>query len=133
MVNQVNRLQYHQFWLFVGWSLVVMVIYFSLNVGGLPGLNSFLHDKLSHLLGYSGLMLWFSQLYKTTKIRSLLAVLLACLGITLEYLQGIGGIRMFEVADMLANATGVALGWILAVAGMDRILGWFESRYLVRC
>jgi len=110
-----------------------MVIYFSLNVGGLPGLNSFLHDKLSHLLGYSGLMLWFSQLYKTTKIRSLLAVLLACLGITLEYLQGIGGIRMFEVADMLANATGVALGWILAVAGMDRILGWFESRYLVRC
>ena len=110
-----------------------MVIYFSLNNTGMPVVSSFLHDKLSHILGYAGLMLWFVQLYKGRGMRSLIAVLLICLGMVLEYLQGIGGVRMFEVGDMLANASGVVVGWLVAVAGMDRVLAWFEGRFLVRC
>jgi len=32
----------------------------------------------------------------------------------LEFAQGLTDYRVFEVADMVANATGVLLGWIIA-------------------
>jgi glycopeptide antibiotics resistance protein len=34
------------------------------------------------------------------------------MGIALEFLQGMTDTRSFEVLDMVANAVGVALGWI---------------------
>ena len=133
MAEQLKKLHFHQVWLFIGWSLIGSVIYFSLNSGGMPGISSFLNDKLSHMFGYAGLMLWFLQLYKSLKTRWLIAVLLVCLGVALEYLQGLGGVRVFELADMVANASGVVAGWLLAMTGLDRILRWIEDRYLIRC
>ncbi|NOY66406.1 MAG: VanZ family protein [Gammaproteobacteria bacterium] len=133
MSRQLKKLHYHQIWLFIGYSLIVLVVYLSLNTGGAHGIGSFLNDKISHFLGYTGLMLWFSQLYRTVKIRSLLVILLIFLGVALEYLQGFGGVRVFEVADMVANASGVVFGWLLALTGLDRTLYWFEGRFLIRC
>ena len=133
MSEQIKKLHFHQVWLFIGWALIGSAIYFSLNSGGMLGISSFLNDMLSHMFGYAGLMLWFLQLYKSLKMRWLIAVLLVCLGVALEYLQGLGGVRVFELEDMVANASGVVVGWLLAVTGLDRILRWFEDRYLVRC
>jgi len=132
MSRYEKRLVYHQFWLFVGWCMVLAVIYFSLNSMGMPVVNTLLHDKLSHVLGYFALMLWFSQLYVSVKARCFIAALFISMGVALEYLQGIGGIRMFEVEDMLANGSGVLLGWLAAYIGLDRILVWFEGRYQLR-
>ena len=133
MAEQVVRLHFHQFWLFIGMCLVSMVIYLSLNTGEPSAVASFLHDKLSHMLGYFGLMLWFLQLYSSRGKRWLVAGLLVMMGVMLEYLQGIGGVRTFEFEDMLANTLGVVIGWLIALMGADRILGWIERRYLVRC
>ena len=58
-----HKLRHHQFWLFVGWSLVCFVIYSSLATSGLPTMPSMLNDKISHMLGYFVLMVWFLQLY----------------------------------------------------------------------
>lgn len=132
MLKESSRLYFHQVWLIVGCGLIGMVIYLSLNSGGVPVINSLLNDKVSHVLGYAGLMLWFLQLYKSLKVRCLFAGFLVCMGVALEYLQDMGGVRVFEIADMVANASGVTVGWLMALAGLDRILFWFERRYLVR-
>lgn len=57
-------------------------------------------------------------------------VFLLGLGAMLEVLQGMGGIRSFDLFDMAANAIGVGMGFALAktpagqwLAAIDRRLG----------
>ena len=95
-------------------------------------ISGLFNDKISHALGYTGLMLWFAQLYKTLGQRLLLAVAFVLMGIVLEFLQRMGGVRVFEIADMMANATGILIGWLAASLGLDRLLAWFEARVLAR-
>lgn len=71
-------------------------------------------DKLGHLLAYGALMLWFCVLYRPRRVRTLYAAGFIAMGIALEFVQGWLGYRSFEIADMLANTAGVALGWGLA-------------------
>ena len=35
------------------------------------------------------------------------------MGVALEFVQGWGGYRLFDIADMVANTLGVLLGWWL--------------------
>ena len=130
--HQVSHLYYHQLWLAIGWSIIILVIYLSLNKGGIHLPSDILNDKMGHALGYFSLMLWFTQIYKSFKHRALLAISFVLLGISLEFLQKMGGVRAYEVADMVANTTGVLLGWLAAYLGLDRILAWFELRVLSR-
>lgn len=85
-------------------------------------------DKLEHLLAYAWLMLWFCQVRLTTQERLRYWVGLSLLGVALEWLQGMGGYRYFEYGDMLANASGVLLGWGLAHTPMGRVIAVFEKR-----
>lgn len=71
-------------------------------------------DKISHLFAYATLMGWFSQLYSTFSKQFWLFLLFAAMGIGLEFLQGISGVRMFEYADMVANTLGALMGWMLS-------------------
>lgn len=59
-------------------------------------------------------MFWFAQLYVRSPVRRAYAAGLIALGIALEFIQAHVG-RDFEVADMAADALGVALGWAAAV------------------
>ena len=71
-------------------------------------------DKLGHLLAYGLLMFWFCQLYRSGKARLAHAVAFLAIGVGLEFLQGISGLREDDLVDMLANALGVAAGWAAA-------------------
>ena len=64
-------------------------------------------------------MFWFCVLYRPLHVRTFYAVGFIAMGIALEFVQGWLGYRSFEVADMVANAVGVALGLTIA---MIRIL-----------
>jgi glycopeptide antibiotics resistance protein len=52
------------------------------------------------------------------------------MGVSLEFLQGMGGHRHFEYADMIANAVGVFLGLLLTTTVFKGALHWFELRLL---
>jgi VanZ family protein len=71
-------------------------------------------DKLEHVLAYAMLMFWFAQIYYRTRSRLMVAAAFVLLGIALEYLQGFTETRQFEIADMIADAAGVAVGWLIA-------------------
>ena len=79
-------------------------------------------DKVGHLLAYSSLMFWFAQLYVARKARLAYAAGFAAMGVALEFIQGSTGYRDFEAYDMLANGTGVILGWGLGLMVRIRFL-----------
>lgn len=120
-------LRFRSLWLFIGWILVTLVIYGSLTTKPVQ-LDISYFDKYSHLLSYFVLMGWFIQL-NTKFIQHLFwALLFVALGIVLEYLQALGGVRYFEWADMLANSTGVLLALVLAKTRFASSLHWLEHR-----
>ena len=59
-------------------------------------------------------MLWWALLFPRFAHHAVLAVLLVAMGIVIEYVQRWTGWRTYEVADMVADGVGVAIGWGLA-------------------
>ena len=84
-------------------------------------------DKVEHFASYAVLMLWFGSLAGHARRQLVWAVTLACMGVALEYLQRLVPYRDFEVADMIANAAGVGLGWLAARSPAQRLLGRLDS------
>jgi len=115
-----------QLWLVVGWLLVLLVIVLSLAPISIEVPVSE-GDKLNHALAYATLMLWFAHTHEAPVRRAVLAIGLVALGIALEFAQGWTGYRSFEVADMAANAVGVAIGWALAPPRLPNVLQRIEK------
>ena len=59
-------------------------------------------------------MFWFCQIYALQKIRLFHGIAFLVMGVGLEVLQGLSGLREYDAMDMLANAVGVAAGWLAA-------------------
>jgi len=114
---ELSKDQIRQLWFAIGCGIVVAIIVLSLipepTFGDATGI-----DKVEHALAYGTLMLWFAQLY--LRARWLwVAFLCLALGVLLEYAQRLTGLRSFGYDDMVANAVGVGLGWMLACAGLN--------------
>ncbi len=119
MSPHVYLLRYPGLWWFGGASLVALVIYGSLATGGVP-VPVTLYDKAQHLIAYSVLGAYFGGIVKNRALWLVLFLLLL-MSIVLEFLQGAGGVRTFEVYDMVFNGAGLALGWVLCRLGLA---GW---------
>lgn len=128
VMNFSPNLKFHQWWLMVAWVLLLLVIYLSLTGNPIDTGDSFLYqDKVFHAIAYFVLMFWFAQIYHGNVKRNLIAFLLVALGVSLEFLQGLNPVRFYEVADMLANATGVVLGYVLTLTNAKNCLVEFEK------
>lgn len=71
-------------------------------------------DKFLHLVGYGGLMLLAALAWPRPSWRWW-ALALVLGGIAVEIAQGFTPTRSASVGDALANGTGVALGWGVAM------------------
>lgn len=130
-MSKVEVLRFRKTWLIIGWLLVLMICYLSLTPEPpFPEIDIDYFDKLGHLLAYTILMGWFAQLYEKFQQRIIFALFFICMGVTLEYLQGLGEARLFEYADMVANTAGVLLAWTVSCGPMAGILLWFEQKVL---
>jgi VanZ family protein len=105
----------------LGWALLAAIVWLSLTPSP-PSIDIDQGDKLGHSFSYAAAMFCFAQLYLRTAVRARYAVGLVALGIALEFIQDKVG-RDFELADMLADAIGVALGWAAAQALPIKALG----------
>ena len=123
-------LKFRPLWLVVGYCLVVFVIYSSLTTSPVT-VDIEMSDKVMHVMAYFVLMGWFVQIYHNRRSHIILAVVFIALGIGMEFLQGAGGQRHFEVADMLANSTGVILAWLLTKTAFVSLLYHVENRFVV--
>jgi VanZ family protein len=109
-------------WLVLGWLWVVVVFYVSLMPNPPEPASFDGVDKLEHALAYTLLMLWFCQILVAKNARILLFMAFVVMGVGIEILQGFSGYRYFEYADILANTTGVLIGFGLAHTQMGCIL-----------
>jgi len=110
-----------QLWIALGWVLVTIIIFLSLTPEP-PQIGIENGDKLGHLAAYGLVTLWFVQPYTALRQRIVLAFGMMALGVAMEYAQRATGCRTFEVADMVADATGVAIGWLLAPPRLPNLL-----------
>ena len=110
-------------WLTIGYALVAVVVFLSLTSSPVDlELSLPYEDKVFHAFAYFTLMAWFSQIYHDRFQRNMIAVVFVFMGITLEYLQGFDPDRYSEFGDIVANTTGVALGFSIALTGAKNIL-----------
>ncbi|MCK4864781.1 MAG: VanZ family protein [Gammaproteobacteria bacterium] len=85
-------------------------------------------DKVGHFFAYFILMAWFAQLYRSPRARLFFVLFFISMGVILEILQGLGGVRFFEYYDMLANTFGVASAWLITKGRLNSLLLSFETQ-----
>ena len=124
----MNPLKLRILWTFIGYGLVVLVVYLSLSTLP-PSVDIPLEDKIYHVLAYGVLMLWFAQLYPKSRYLWL-AIGFIALGILMEILQAQLVSRNGDVWDVVANSLGTILSWGLALKGMNLLLHRFENWFL---
>lgn len=118
-------------WLFIGFALIALVLYLSLTSNPVAMAGMFRYeDKLYHALAYFTLMAWFSQLYHQAAQRIIIALLFVFMGLMVEYLQSLNPDRYAEFGDMVANVTGVMLGFVLTQTAAKNILLRVEKQIL---
>jgi VanZ family protein len=104
------------------------VLYLSLTSNPFDiGVGFLYEDKVYHAFAYFVLMFWFAQIYHNRFQRNMIAMVLVFMGIMLEYLQSFNASRFSELGDFLANATGVALGFSLALTSAKNWLIKIEA------
>jgi len=122
-------LRYFKVWLSIGWLLIIMMCYISLTSTPPEFHIEFKYiDKVGHFFAYFILMAWFSQLYKSPHTRLFYVLFFIFMGVMLEILQGLGGVRFFEYYDMLANTLGVAFAWLITKGRLNSLLLSFETQ-----
>ena len=121
-----KNLRWFKLWSAIGWLIIAAVIYLSLTPDPIE-IDIKEGDKLGHILAYFVMMIWFSQLY-LRRIHAWLASGFNALGVAWEYVQGWSGYRDFEYMDMLADAIGVTVAWVLGGTMMARLLISLERK-----
>ena len=114
-------LKYPKFWLATGWLLVALSIAGSV-LPVEPDAPVFRFDKLVHGATYMLLMIWFAGIYRPGRY-AIIASCLVLLGLALEGVQALLPLRFFDVADLVANISGVVAGLILALLVLK---GWCQ-------
>lgn len=116
-------LRFRLFWQGLGWAMVATVIWLSLTPHP-PEPPGFLGwDKAQHTLAYAALMFWFRMAFAK---RWRWPVFMLALGLGLEVLQGLGGVRTADWRDMVSNSLGVVVGLGVAWTRLGNILAWTE-------
>jgi len=115
-------------WMGIGYALVTLVVFLSLTSNPVDtGIDFPYLDKLFHALAYATLMAWFSQIYHDKFQRNMIAFIFVFMGFMLEYLQSFDPNRFAEIGDMVANMTGVALGFSVALTRAKNTLLQMEK------
>jgi len=131
MFNSNPDLRYRSLWLGIGYMLVGLVVFLSVTSDPVnTNINLPFVDKFFHALAYFSLMFWFSQIYHVKKQRLFYAVVFVLMGVLMEYIQSFDPARSYEVADMMANTTGVLLAILLSRSVLfSSVLGRIERHF----
>ena len=110
----MHELRYAKLWLILGWLLVAVIVFLSLWPKAPQPFEFEQSDKLSHIVAYMILMLWFANIYPQRSSQVQISIGFFVMGVCLEFLQRMTGYRTFSYADMLANGLGILLALYLA-------------------
>jgi len=131
-IDASQRLKFKKTWQGLGWVMVAVVVWLSLTPQPPPAPAFLVWDKAQHFVAYGGLMAWYAMSFAC---HWRWPAFLIGLGVGMEILQGLGGVRTFDLLDMVANTLGVCLGLVLArtpagqaLAAVDALLARWMGR-----
>ena len=124
--------QWFGIWWLIGWAWVALVWYLSLTSHPVDiDFGTSFNDKIGHVMAYAWLMFWFGNLYQCRHARTTYAVIFILMGVLLEFLQGgMTEVRQFSYGDMLADAIGVGIGYLVVLGVFGRVLQKFEQLFI---
>jgi VanZ family protein len=129
--EQMHRFKYAKLWLTLGWLLVAVIIFLSLWPKPPQPLEFEQSDKLTHIIAYLTVMLWFANIYPQRSSQFQISIGFFVMGVYLEFLQGMTAYRTFSYSDMLANGLGIILALYLAktrfATYLLRLDSWLNS------
>ena len=120
--ERVHKFRYTKLWLTLGWLLVAAVIFLSLWPKPPQPFEFEQSDKLSHIIAYLILTLWFANIYPQRSSQVQMSIGFFVMGVCLEFLQGMTQYRTFSYIDMLANGIGIFLALYLAKTRLSTYL-----------
>jgi hypothetical protein len=122
----MERLRREKLWVAIGLGFVALVIFLSVTPDPVraPTVDDF---KSGHILAYAWCMLWFCQIWRDARHRLFIALCLIVLGIAMEFVQDmLPWHRDFAVADMVDDAIGVGIGFVLGWTPLQNVLRMIE-------
>jgi VanZ family protein len=85
-----------------------------------------------HFVAFLGFMVWLGGVFEA-RFAPLVVLGLSAYGLLIELLQSLTVTRHAEGLDLVADISGVLLGWLLSVAGLSRwcmkLESWFPGRH----
>lgn len=118
---------YRVLWLAIGHALIIATAWVSLDTSP-PHWAFAAGDAVLHATSYGVLAFWFGQIYPGALRQLVLALAFVAFGALLEVLQAeLTAVRRFEVGDLLANAAGVAVAWVLLRTAAGAWLEWLDG------
>ena len=122
-------LRYGRIWLAIGLLTLLFGLFSALDTSVAKAIT--LNDKLIHFTGFLGFMLWFGGLFERRHL-VWVALALCGYGVLIEVLQSFTRTRHAEGFDVVADVSGVLIGWLLGLAGLSRwcmkLESWLGSR-----
>ncbi len=122
----MKKLKLQKLWLLIGLIYIVVIFYLCLrrSTGTTP---SFAHlDKIIHFSAYFIMMSYFAQILKKSSYKKAFIAFLL-MGVLIEFLQLMTGYRSFELLDMVANTSGLLMGWLIFGNYFSNILLFVEK------
>jgi len=119
-------LRYKWFWLGSGLLGSLAILGLALTPSPTPTLPFREGDKLLHFLAFAFLTVWFLGMVRDGRVLRLL-VALVLYALLIELLQGFFPYRSADPRDVVADVAGMALGWVLASAGLRAWCGRLEA------
>ncbi|MDX2220105.1 MAG: VanZ family protein [Burkholderiales bacterium] len=72
-------------------------------------------DKIHHFAAYALCSFFWCALATRLRDKVMCVIGVALMGVLIEFLQGVSGLRHFESADMIANALGALTGGVFTL------------------
>jgi len=122
-------LVYRTVWLTLGFIMLAAVLTVCLVPLKAPPVAPVFNDKVLHVLTFVVLTVWFGALF-TREHTKIVALGLLLFGVMIEALQSTTAYRSAELLDLVADAGGILIGWVLLRAGLQHWARWFEANLL---
>ena len=127
MSGTYGALEFARLWRGIGWLMLAVVVFLTLTPNPPKlGITLLSWDKAQHTLAYAFLAWWFLQAGFSATTATIVTGLIL-LGVALEFAQGAMGVRFMEVTDMVANALGVVIGWVLTRTPVGEVLSRLDA------
>ena len=121
--------RFHNAWMAIGCLMLATILTLSLLPVSSEGPKLLGFDKVLHAGAFLTLFCWFGGLVPVPRYKVLFAALLA-FGALIEFAQFFTADRSMELADWVADAVGLGVGWFLSAKGLNNWPRWIETRVL---